>query len=157
MRSRGSLATSSVVKMLTVATALACVAAVTWIIVTYALMGSYVLHSSGTIKGLGVGIYSDNGCTRTLTSIDWGMADPGSTKNVTIYVRNEGNTPITLSLSTANWNPSNAANYMPLSWNYNGQTIAVNQVVQITLSLSISSSIQGITAYSFDIVISAAG
>jgi hypothetical protein len=143
--------------MLPLAMALACVAAVTWVIVTYALTGSYVLHSAGTIKGLGVGIYSDSGCTRTLTSIDWGMAGPGSTKNVTIYVRNEGNTPVTLSLSTANWNPSNAANYMSLSWNYNGQTIAANQVVQIILSLSISSSIQGITAYSFDIVISAVG
>jgi hypothetical protein len=143
--------------MLPLAMALACVAAVTWVIVTYALTSSYVLHSSGTIKGLGVGIYSDSGCTRTLTSIDWGIADPGSTKNVTIYARNDGNTPVTLSLSTANWNPSNAANYISLSWNYNGQTIAANQVIQIILSLSISSSIQGITAYSFDIVISAVG
>jgi hypothetical protein len=151
------LASAGFLKLVSAMMIFVSAALLTWITVSYALTSSYVLHSAGMIKGLGVGIYSDNGCTRTLTSIDWGMADPGSTKNVTIYVRNEGNTPITLSLSTANWNPSNAANYMPLSWNYNGQTIAVNQVVQITHTLSISSNIQGITAYSFDIVISAAG
>jgi hypothetical protein len=82
------------------------------------------------------------------------MVEPGAVKNVTVYIRNEGNAPITLSLQTSNWNPSNVADYISLSWNYNGQTINANQVIAVTLSLSISSNIQGITLFSFDIIIS---
>ena len=128
------------------------------VVVAYGLMSASVrLQSVGTIKALGVGVYWDSGCSQTVSSIDWGLADPGSVKNVTVYVRNEGNAPITLSLQTANWNPAKAADYISLSWNYGGQTIGVNQVLAVTLSLSISSDIQGITTFSFDIIISAVG
>jgi aryl-phospho-beta-D-glucosidase BglC (GH1 family) len=101
-----------------------------------------------------VGIYLDNGCSQALNSIDWGMADPGTIKNTTVYIKNEGSVPITLSLSTSNWNPANAADYISLSWDYNGQAIDSNQVVQVTISLLVSSNIQGIKMYSFDVVIS---
>lgn len=144
-------------KLASAITALVCVALVTWVIVTYGVSGSYILRSTGSIKTMGVGVYSDSGCTQALTTVDWGVADPGSTKQVTIYIRNESNVPVTLSLTTSNWNPANAANYMSLSWNYNGQAIGVNQVIQVTLSLTISPNIQGITTYSFDIVISTVG
>jgi hypothetical protein len=126
--------------------------------VVYALTSvSVYLSSVGTVKALGVGVYWDSGCSQTVSSIDWGLAEPGAVKNVTVYTRNEGNAPITLSLQTANWNPPNAADYISLSWNYSGQTIAANQVVAVTLSLSISSSIQGITSFSFDIAITGSG
>jgi hypothetical protein len=60
-------------------------------------------------------------------------------------------------LQTSNWNPPNAADYISLSWNYGGQTIGANQVLAVTLSLSISSNIQGITTFSFDIVVVGSG
>ena len=127
-------------------------------VVVYGLMSASVhLQSVGTVKALGVGVYWDSGCSQTVSSIDWGSAEPGAVKNVTGYIRNEGNAPITLSLQTANWNPPNATDYISLSWNYSGQTIGPNQVVAVTLSLSISSSITGITSFSFDIVISSVG
>jgi hypothetical protein len=122
--------------------------------VVYALTSvSVYLSSVGTVKALGVGVYWDSGCSQTVSSIDWGLAEPGAVKNVTVYIRNEGNAPITLSLQTANWNPPSAADYISLSWNYGGQIIDPNQVVAVTLSLSVSSNIQGITTFSFDIVI----
>jgi hypothetical protein len=128
------------------------------IAVVYALTSvSVYLSSIGTVKALGVGVYWDNGCSQAVSSIDWGLADPGSVKNVTIYIRNEGTAPITLSLQTSNWNPPNAANYISLSWNYNGQAINANQVIAVTPSLSVSPNIQGITSFSFDITISAVG
>jgi hypothetical protein len=127
-------------------------------VVVYGLMSASVhLQSVGTVKALGVGVYWDSGCSQTVSSIDWGLAEPGVVKNVTVYMRNEGNAPITLSLQTANWNPANAADYISLSWDYNGQTIDLHQVIGVTLSLSISSSITGITSFSFDIIISAVG
>jgi len=128
------------------------------IAVVYALTSvSVYLSSVGTVKAVGVSVYWDSGCSQAVSSIDWGLADPGSVKNVTVYVKNEGNAPITLSLQTSNWNPAEAADYISLSWDYGGQAIGVNQVVAVTLSLSISSNIQGITTFSFDIVVVGSG
>jgi hypothetical protein len=128
------------------------------IAVVYALTSvSVYLSSVGTVRAVGVGVYWDSGCSQTVSSIDWGLADPGSVKNVTVYIRNEGNTPITLSMQTANWNPANATNYISLSWDYNGQTVDLHQVIGVTLSLSISSIIEEITTFSFDIVVVGSG
>jgi len=128
------------------------------IAVVYALTSvSVYLSSVGTVKAVGVGVYWDSGCSQTVSSIDWGLAELGAVKNVTVYIRNEGNAPVTLSLQTSNWNPPNAADYISLSWNYGGQTIGANQVLAVTLSLSIASNIQEITTFSFDIVIVGSG
>jgi hypothetical protein len=128
------------------------------VMVVYGLTSTSVrLSSSGSVRALGVGVYWDSACSQTVSGIDWGSSEPGSFKNVTVYMRNEGTAPITLSLQTANWNPPSAADYISLSWNYNGQAISANQVILVTLSLSISPNIQGITSFSFDIIISAVG
>jgi hypothetical protein len=108
---------------------------------------------SEVISTEGIGVYWDSECIDPVASIDWGMIEPGAIKNVTVYVRNEGNTTATISLSTENWNPANASNYMNLTWDYTGQVIDVGEVVQVTLSLSVSNTIEGITNFSFDIVI----
>jgi hypothetical protein len=70
-----------------------------------------------------------------------------------MYVRNEGNVAVTLSIQAANWNPASAASYFTLGWNRNGYVLQPNQVVQALLSLNVSSSISGITSFSFDITI----
>ncbi|MEM2741211.1 MAG: hypothetical protein QXD95_03585, partial [Nitrososphaeria archaeon] len=126
--------------------------------IVYGLMSASIyLRNVGNIKALGVGVYWDIGCSQTVSSIDWGLAEPGSVKNVTVYIRNEGNAPITLSLQTANWSPLTAASYISLSWNYDGETVSPASVVKVTLNLSVSQSIQGISSFSFDIIISAVG
>jgi hypothetical protein len=128
------------------------------IAVVYALTSvSVYLSSVGTVKALGVGVYWDSACSQAVSSIDWGLAEPGAVKNVTVYNRNEGNAPITLSLQTSNWSPANASDYISLSWDYNDQTIDLNQVIGVTLSLSISSNIEGITTFGFDIVVVGSG
>lgn len=108
---------------------------------------------SEVISTEGIGVYWNSECSDQVSSIDWGIIEPGSTKNATVYVRNEGNTAATISLSTENWSPVNASNYMNLTWDYTGQIIDVGEVIQVTLSLSVSDSIEGITNFSFDIVI----
>jgi hypothetical protein len=125
--------------------------------IVYAATNVFTLHSTGTVKGIGVGIYWDSGCTSRVTSIDWGLAEPGTIQNKAVYIKNEGNANVTLTLQTSNWNPTNAATYISLSWTYNNQTIPVNQVVQVTLRLTIASNVAGITTFSFDIVITAVG
>jgi hypothetical protein len=76
---------------------------------------------------------------------------------VKIYVRNEGNTPSTLSRTAQNWNPSTTPNYVTLSWNYTGQTLTANQVIQVNLTLAVAPTVSGITNFTFDITITATG
>ena len=113
--------------------------------------------SVGAVKGVGVGIYWDSACTNMTSSINWGTLDPGSSKLVALYVRNEGNTPITLFKTQQNWTPSNAANYITLTWNYANQTLGNNAVLQISLKLAISTVVSGITSFTFDTIITASG
>jgi len=118
---------------------------------------TFSIGSQGTVKATGVGVYLDSSCSNAVPFVDWGTIEPGSTKNVTVYVRNEGNGVVTLFLGTENWTPSNASNYMALSWDYAGQPIVPQEVVQITLTLSTSPDIEGITNFGFDIIIDAIG
>jgi len=122
-----------------------------------ALLERLTLSAAGTVKAIGVGVYWDSDCTNQVTTIDFGLNEPGSTKNVAVFVRNEGSSPAMLSFETENWNPSNATDYMSLTWDDAGEVIDVDEVVQVTLSLSVSNTIEEITNFSFDIVIIGSG
>jgi hypothetical protein len=119
------------------------------------VMDSITIGSTGSIKAIGVGVYWDSSCTNEVTSLDWSIIEAGSSDTKMVYIKNAGNTAAILSLDTGNWNPSNAADYISLAWNYDGLPIAVDDVAQVTLTLTISSSISGITNFSFDIIVSA--
>ena len=121
------------------------------------LQANRTIPSAGSVVGVGVGIYWNSACTNRTSSINWGLLDPGSNKTVTVYVRNEGNAAATLSKAAQNWNPSTASSYMILNWNYASQTLSVNQVLQVKLTLVVASTISGITNFSFDIIITATG
>jgi hypothetical protein len=127
-------------------------------LVAFGLMQSSVrIAGRGVVKSVGVGVFWDSNCTITVDFIDWGIVEPGSMNNVTVYVRNEGNVAANLSLATDNWTPSNASDYISLGWNYANQTLNPFDVVQVTLTLTISLGIEGIDSFSFDIIISASG
>jgi len=114
------------------------------------------LSAAGSIQiqaSPGIGIYLNDQATAPLTSVNWGTLEPGQNQNITMYIKNEGNTPITLSLQTSNWNPTSAQNYLILTWNYNDQSINPDQTQQITLTLQVNPDTTGITNYSFDITI----
>jgi len=112
------------------------------------------IGSRGTIQAtIGVGVYGDISCSSPVPSVDWGTVEPGSTKNFTIYIRNEGNVAVTLFVYADNWNPLDASNYMSLSWDYANQTIDPQEIVQSTLTLSTSPAIEGITNFNFNILI----
>jgi hypothetical protein len=122
-----------------------------------ALQTSRTVSNAGTVKAIGVGVFWNNECTDPLSSIDWGILEPGSSKNVTCYIRNEGNSVSTLSMYASNWSPSNASDYLTLSWDYGGQSINPDDVAQVTFTLSVDASIDGITSFSFDITIVGSG
>jgi hypothetical protein len=112
---------------------------------------SSTISSVGTFKAIGIGIYWDDALTSRVDTISWGALEPGTQKSFTIYIRNEGNMPLTLSISTSNWNPAAVSNYLTLTWSYSGQVINVATTAVLTLTLAVSESITGIYSFGFDI------
>ena len=117
---------------------------------------STTLSNTGNIQiqaSPGIGVYQNSQGTTLLTSLNWGTLEPGQNQTITTYIKNEGNTPITLTLQTSNWTPTSAQNYLTLTWNYNDQTINPNQTQQITITLEVDPNTTGITNFSFNITI----
>lgn len=111
------------------------------------------IPNAGIVKAVGVGVYEDFECSKNVTSINWGMLEPSATVNFLIYIRNEGNTHLMLNMTTVNWDPTQASQYITLSWNREGHVLNPNSVVQANLTLSISSNIIDVTNFCFDIII----
>src|SRR5690606_11242755 len=87
--------------------------------VTFAVMQrSYSISNVAQVKAVGVEIYVDPELTVRLTEINWGSVEPGESKTFTAYLRNSGNSPITLSLTTENWAPANASSVIQVFWDY---------------------------------------
>jgi len=118
------------------------------------LIASQTIQNKGNVKAIGVGVYSDSTCNQTVLSIPWGTLDPGESSDATVYIRNEGNVVVVLSMTTENWNPSSASSYMTLSWNLEeGYVLNPGQSVETVLTLLVSSSISGVEDFTFDIII----
>ena len=117
---------------------------------------SKTLSNTGSIQiqtSEGIGIYSDLPCNNPLTAMSWGTLEPGTSKDIVSYIKNEGSDPTTLSLETSNWIPTEASTYLDLSWDYDDQPISPDDVIEITFTLTVSASIEGITDFSFDVTI----
>lgn len=119
-----------------------------------ALVATRTISNIGSVKAIGVGVYWDSSYTNAVSSINWGELQPGVAKNVTIYVKNEGSVKMKLSMTASNWSPTQASSYMTLSWNRENYVLNPGSVVSAVLTLSVSSSISGITSFSFDVIIS---
>jgi hypothetical protein len=118
-----------------------------------ALVSSQTVPSGGTITAVNVGVYSNSACTNNCTSIDWGALSPGGSTTRTVYVKNTGTVPVTLSMATANWSPSNANSYLTVTWNRANYVLAAGSSVSATLTLTASASAGSITDFDFNIVI----
>ena len=138
---------------------LACLALV---LTAYAAVSlSSTIDSTGTIVYVtppSIGVFSDSACTLGMSPIDWGSLSPGGTVTRAFYVKNTaGTAPLTLSMSTSNWNPASANGPIAITWNRQGTVLAPGQSVAATITLSTSSSMSGISSFGVEIVISATG
>lgn len=115
------------------------------------------ITARGTIKTVGVNAYWDAGCMDAVTAIDWGILEPGSQTNTMFYVKNHGNTPVTLSLGVEAWNPIEAQTSMRLDWDYDGSPMNPDTALLVQITLTVSADITDITAFSFLVVITAQG
>ena len=97
------------------------------------------------------GIYWDKNCTQQVTSINWTTLTPGSSKNITVYVKNLSNATCYLSVATTNWNPPNAPTYLKYSWTTTNSKIYAGKSIEIKQTLKVTPDITGISNFSFDI------
>jgi uncharacterized membrane protein len=109
------------------------------------------IGSSGVVATAGLKVYQEAACQNELTSIDWGTLIPGQTYSRTVYLKNTGTVTLTLSMNTSGWTPSNAQQYITVSWNLEGAQINPSTVLTVTLTLTVNSNIQGVTGFSFNI------
>jgi len=127
------------------------------LVVSGLLTVSKTLSSTGTVKAINVEVYWDSSCTQVVNSIDWGTPGPGDTVSQTVYVKNGGNAQMNISLTVSGWSPVGAGSYLGVSWDREDAVVAAGGVVQAVITLDVSSSITGITDFSFDIVIEGTG
>lgn len=111
------------------------------------------IGNTGVIASAGINAYWESGCINSISSINWGTLGAGDAVLTTIFVKNIGNVPLELSMSVENWNPQFAGNFFDLTWDYNGVVIQPNAVATITFTLVVSTNIDEINGFSFDILI----
>jgi len=148
------MGSKSVLPLLLVSVGLALAGAVA---VTGILTASRTIGSSGTVKAINVDVYWDIEGTNVVSEIDWGSIEPNESVIRTVYVKNTGNTALTLSMTYSGWVPAEAGDYLTLSWDREGVTVDPDAVLAAVLTLSVSDSISGIESFSFNIVIEGTG
>jgi hypothetical protein len=116
-----------------------------------------VPNVSAVVATGSIGIYWDAGCTKTVSSIDWGVLSPGQTKEVVVYARNEGNQPVLLTIAPMNYSPANASEFLNFTWTCVDAGVVPGKAVQVTQSLYVSPNAVGISAFGFDIVFGVEG
>ena len=100
-----------------------------------------------------IDVYSNSGCTVVLSSVVWGEITAGESVHRSIYVKNNGDAGVVLSLQTESWSPASASDYMSLTWGYDGDTLQPGQSLEVVLTLSVSAECPEMSGFSFDIVI----
>ena len=118
------------------------------------------VSTTGTITaGPNVGVFSNSACTTSLSSMNWGSIEAGGSATQTIYVEDTGGAAMTPSISVSNWSPSTASSYITITWSTLPSSIStgVSNAVAVTLTLTVSGSITGISSFSNTITISGTG
>jgi len=111
------------------------------------------IENKAAVKVVGVGIYQDLNFTVSVTEIDWGILEPGESRNVSAYILNESNVPLTLSMASLDWQPANASDYMTLSWNQEAAVLPVGGYVDATFTLTLSLATPPFRNFSFVIIV----
>ena len=108
---------------------------------------------SGSINAVNLGVYSDSGCTQVATALNVGALNPGGTGTQTVYIKNTGNVPETLTMAASNWNPSNATSSLTLTWNQQNTVLPAGQSIQATLTLTAASNTGSLTTFSCSVTL----
>ena len=122
-------------------------------IISGVVISSQSISSGGTITSMNVEIFDNIEGTQTCGNINWGTLIPGDSITQSVYIKNSGNKPITLFMTSENWTPANAITYLNLTWNKENTNLNPDQMVLASLTLSASLDIDSIDDFNFDIII----
>ena len=117
------------------------------------LSNNQTVPLNGTITAVNLGVYSDSACTQTVTALTAGTLNPGNTATQTIYIKNTGNIPETLTMTTNNWTPTNASSSLTLTWNRQNNVLNAGASVQATLTLTAAANTGSLTTFSCDVTL----
>jgi len=127
-------------------------------VLTFAVMQwTRRIPASATVKTIGIGVYTDPDCTVPVTEIAWGMVEPGEEKNVSVYIKNDSNVPVTLTMHTEDWSPAIASSFIHFSWDYDGEEIPLDGSKPVVFVLTVDTDISGVESFAFTIVIIGSG
>lgn len=118
-----------------------------------ALSASQNVDLEGTITSVNVNVYFDSECTQPCSTIDVGTLSPGSTFTQTVYIKNTGTVPVTLSMTTNSWNPTSASSYLTLSWNRQNYVLNEGLSREARLTLTVASDTGELGTFSFSATI----
>jgi len=107
----------------------------------------------GTITTLNVDLFLDSQGTQNCTAMSWGGVYAGESSSKTMYVKNTGDVPVTLSMIITNWNPDSADDHISMTWNRENTTLDPEEIIQATLTLTISEDSNGISNFSYKMLI----
>jgi hypothetical protein len=117
------------------------------------LSANQTVPLSGTITAVNLGVYSDSACTQTCTALNVGTLNPGGTATQTVYIKNTGTVPETLTMTANNWNPTSASSSLTLTWNRQSTVLNAGESIQATLTLTVASSTGSLTTFSCSVII----
>jgi hypothetical protein len=117
------------------------------------LSSNQTVPLSGTINAVNLGVYTDSACTIPATALTAGTLNPGGTATQTVWIKNTGNVPETLTMTTSNWTPSNANTYLTLTWNRQNTVLNAGASIQATLTLTAASNTGTLTTFSCDVTL----
>jgi hypothetical protein len=117
------------------------------------LSAQRTMSASGIIASVHLDVFADPAGDTPLAHVAWGVLHPGNTVTQILYIANTGNQATILQLATANWSPSSASQYVTLSWDYTQEIIHPDDMLPVTLSLTLAADVQDLHEFRFDIVL----
>lgn len=111
------------------------------------------IESSGSVATFGVDATWDEEGTNPVEEVNWGEIEPGENISKSFYVLNNRTSTITLNLTTSDWIPPEAQDYITLEWDAESTSLGPSLSIYVTLTLRVDPNIEGITTFSFQIVI----
>jgi len=143
-----------------IATPAIVIIAITGLLVTMTTLGalsdSMNLSLSGAITTVNVDAYTDSACTVPCTALNVGAVTPGSSVTRTIYIKNSGTVPVTLTMGTSGWSPSNAGSYVTVSWDCQNDILAAGGSTPAVLTVAAASNVGSLTAFGCTVTITGA-
>jgi hypothetical protein len=134
---------------------------VTGLLITATTLGllsvSQEVSFDGTITTLNVGLFLDQDSTQNCTSLSWGGVYAGESVSKTIYVKNTGDLPLTLSMSITDWNPKSANGPLSMTWNRENYVLDPEEVIDVALILTISENVEQLSTFGYNMLIIGTG